>query len=98
MRRSLSQSTPNQQQSVPRATAGGLNSQQQNLPSREDSYSFIIRLKSAEVRKYILEVKRKFGNIKFSALAGGTNHRLIGLYEMAPQPIHELRLLAKARA
>lgn len=50
-----------------------------------------------EVLRYILEVKRKFGSIKFSALFGGTEQSEIGIYESAPQPVHELYQLAKSR-
>lgn len=96
-RRPGAQSTPSQQRESSVNVENGSNTQQPNGSLRDATFSFVIRLKSAEVRKYILEVKRKFGNIKFSALVGGTNHCLIGLYELAPQPIHELRLLAKSR-
>lgn len=61
------------------------------------SSSFIIRMKSHEICNYILDVKRKFGPIKISAVGLGNSNSLINIYEMLPQPIHELRLLAKSK-
>lgn len=55
-------------------------------------------MKSSEVRKYVLDLKRKFGDIKTSTILGRSDNKSLGLHELASQPIHQLRLLAKSRA
>lgn len=83
---------------APRSMSNSTGNSQTDATKKGSSSMFIIRMKSAELCNFVLEKKRKFGQLKVSAIGlGKNNNNVVNIFEMLPQPIHELRLPTKSK-
>ncbi|KAJ8672018.1 hypothetical protein QAD02_003277 [Eretmocerus hayati] len=67
--------------------------------SQNDTFSCVIKFKSVCIRNHVLKVKRRFGEFYAKDIIPDMKFESkIGIFEMLPQTMHELRLKTKERA